>query len=354
MMSEYDRGRHMRVLFIYEQGQPLQAIHQLQCCAKAIRERFEGARIIFATNNSIPDVDVSWADKVYSTIAVKVQTNHEADGPWKYLHSAGWTDPNVRQTVYQSWSMLIRKLKPDCIVASGAQSAMLVAVLEGIRVIQVGDSQLVADVKDWPEISNFPELEHWLYHITGKTAGQLLDKPGVVFGAKDLDRDRSGLILRAAHDLAGVGQKAFKGKALAVWDERHPHTAVLIEKGRHLWGDDFALVGPDEAFSDGFSIESIAEAAPLIITQYDMLWSSKAIELGLPLFGSALRRYQVGIGERAEQGRLSYGLGEDMQMLEDYHQDSFVFDAWAKARSDGAASKFCDLGVALHALLEKR
>jgi hypothetical protein len=344
----------MRVLFIYEQGPALPSLHQLKCCAQALRAQFEGVRIILATNNNLPDVDLTWVDKVYSTVAVKIQTKHVAEGPWRYLHNAGWTDPNVRQTIYQSWSVLLRKLKPDAVVASGAHSAMLVAVLENFKVIQVGDSQLIADVKDWPKESSFPELEHWLYHITGRTAGQLIDKPGVVFAAKCLDRDRSGLILRVAPDLVGVGQKDFKGKVLAIWDNRHVHTPELIEKGQSLWGDGFVMITPEEAFTDGYSIESIAEAAPLIITQYDMLWSSKAIELGLPLFGTALRRHQVDIGERAEQARMSYGLAGDMRMLEDYHREGFVFDAWAKGRTEGAQNQFCDLGVALRALLAKR
>jgi hypothetical protein len=344
----------MRVLFIYEQGPALPSLHQLKCCAQALRAQFEGVRIILATNNNLPDVDLTWVDKVYSTVAVKIQTKHVAEGPWRHLHNAGWTDPDVRQTIYQSWSVLLRKLKPDAIVASGAHSAMLVAVLENIKVIQVGDSQLITDVKDWPIESGFPELEHWLHHITGHTAAQLIDKPGVVFAAKSLDRERNGLILRVAHDLTGVGQKDFKGQVLAIWDNRHVHTPELMEKGKRLWGNGFVVITPDEAFSDGYSIESIAEAAPLIITQYDMLWSSKAIELGLPLFGTALRRHQVGIGERAEQARMSYGLAGDMRMLDDYHREGFVFDAWAKGRTEGAQIQFCDLGVALQALLQKR
>jgi hypothetical protein len=344
----------MRVLFIYEQGPAQQSLHQLKCCAQALRAQFEGVRIILATNNNLPDVDLTWVDKVYSTVTVKIQTNHVAEGPWRHLHNAGWTDPTLRQTIYQSWSVLLRKLKPDAIVASGAHSAMLVAVLENIRVIQVGDSQLIADVKDWPKESSFPELEHWLHNITGRTAGQLIDKPGVVFAAKSLDRDRTGLILRVAPDLAGVGKKDFKGQVLAIWDTRHVNTTELMEKGQSLWGDGFVMISPEEAFTDGYSIESIAEAAPLIITQYDMLWSSKAIELGLPLFGTPLRRHQVEIGERAEQSRLSYGLSGDMRMLEDYHREAFVFDAWAKGRTESAKGQFCDLGVAMRALLEKR
>lgn len=344
----------MRVLFIYEQGPAHQSLQQLKCCAQALRAQFEGVRIILASNSHLPDVDLSWVDKVYSTVSVKIQSKHIAEGPWRHLHNAGWTDPNLRQTIYQSWAMLMRKLKPDCIVASGAHSAMMVAILEGIKVIQVGDSQLIADVKDWPAESGFPELEHWLYQITGHTAAQLIDRPGVVFAAKSLDRDRSGLILRVATDLVGVGQKDFKGQVLAIWDNRHIHTPELMEKGQALWGDGFVVMTPEETFTDGYSIESIAEAAPLIVTQYDMLWSSKAIELGLPLFGTALRRHQVDIGERAEQARLSYGLAEDMQMLEEYHRDSFLFKAWAQSRTDSAKGQFCDLGVALRALLEKR
>lgn len=343
----------MRVLFIYEQGPVHEAFSQLRLCASALRERFEGVEVIVATNGNVEGVDLSWADKVFSTLAIKVKTSHPAEGAWKHLHGAGWTDPEVRKTVYVSWSMLLRELKPDWVVTSGAQSAMLVSVFEEVPVIQVGAGNMIFEPKDWPESGIFPELEDWLYHVSGLTAGQLLDKPGLVFGARALEPQRAGLLLSVCNDMSTTPGAEFAGKVLAIWDERHRLTGALVEKGGRLWGDDFVMVSREGFFEKPFSMASLVERQCLIISNYDAHWSSQIIKHKLPHMGSPLVRYQTAIADRSEQIRFSFDLGDSLQMLDSYREEPYVFDAWAKGRGESAERQFCDIGDSLALLLRK-
>lgn len=343
----------MRVLFIHEQGPLYEAFSQLRACASALRERFAGVEVLLATNVNVGDVDLSWADKVFTALAVKVRSSHAAEGAWKHLHGAGWTDPEVRKTVFLSWSLLLREVKPDWVVTSGAQSAMLVSVLEEVPVIQVGGGNAIIEPRDWPKSEAFPELEDWLYYVTGKTAGQLLDKPGLVFGAHSLEPERQGLLLSVCDDLPGVSVEDFPGKVLAIWDDRHRLTSELIEKGRRYWGNDFQMVNREAFFQKPFSMPSMAERQCLVISNYDAHWSSMVIKHKLPHLGSPLIRYQTAIADRSEQARFSFDLGDSLQMLDSYREEPFVFESWANGRGESAERQFCDIGDGLSLLLKK-
>lgn len=343
----------MRVLFIYEQGPVQEAFSQLKMCASSLRARFEGIEVILATNSNVDGADLSWADKVFTTLAIKVKSTHPAEGAWKHLHGAGWTDPEVRKTVYVSWSQLLREFKPDWVVTSGAQSAMLVSVFEEIPVIQVGSGNMIFEPKDWPVSIVFPELEDWLYHVSGLTAGQLLDKPGLVFGARALEPQRDGLLLSVCNDMPAKSGAEFTGKVLAIWDERHRLTGDLVKKGDQLWGDDFVMVSREGYFKNPFNIESLVERKCLIISNYDAHWPSQVIKHNLPHMGSPLLRYQTAIADRAEKIRFSFDLGDSLQMLDSYREEPYVFEAWANGRGESAERQFCDVGDSLALLLRK-
>lgn len=334
----------MRVLCTWELGASAESMLQLRRCAQALREHFEGVEIILATEQDIAGADVSWADRYFSAPSVRVRTTRKGLGYWRHFHAAGWTAPAVRQSIYSNWSLVFREFKPDLVLACASPSALLVSVLEDVRVIQVGNGMHMPTDSDWPSDAPFPEFLHWLHFVTGRTLNELLNKPGLVFNARALDKKRNGLFFHV--DPLPETHERLDADVLAVWDDRHYLSDALRERGKSLWGDRFLMVSPARAWKERITTSRLSPEG-LLIGHYDPYWLTRSLSAGLPYMGSALHRAQGQIASRVQSVPMIFEFDETLGLLDAYHEAPEFFIRQTRLHRQPEHHEFSSLDSAI-------
>lgn len=337
----------MRVLFTWEYGSSLESIHYMRCCADTIRTQFSEVSIVLGTSNDVYELDVSWADEVYQTSKIRVESSHAASGPWAYLHRAGWTDPQMREVVFGAWASLIDHAKPDAVLACGSPSSLIVAVVMDIKAIQIGDGMLVFETADWPREPFFPELDDWAHDHGGLLVSELLDRPGLVFCASSIDRPRQGIKLNVLPALEPYSSHATQAEVIALWDRRHPLAQDLKDFGESLFGEAFEMHEPRRFLA---TRPSLRMYRPLLIGHYDSFWVTQAVYHGLPYFGIPNNRRGEYIAGKTE-GRVAYRLDPDFSLLRAYREEPVVFKIQAQERIGKKRQECYDLDVGVSAVL---
>lgn len=341
----------MRILCVFELGSPIESLSHLRQCVDSLRRHNDNVEVHLALKSDSGNADVSWADKIYGTPALKVKSDHDAHGYWRYLHTTGWTDPNLRVANCQIWGGLYKMIKPDYILSAGSPSAVLTASLHGIKVIHAGNGQFMPDSNSWPEICPFPELEAWLFVVTKLSAKRLFDHPGIVFSSKTIDVDRNGAFLHVYDDAIAQDGAEFSGDVLAIWDIRHELTGELIDLGRAIWKERFVLKSPEDFRASGFGLGSIKKNNPLIIGNYDALSMSLALSGKFGYMGAPLTRLQYAVAERAELKRLSYRLDEHLMMLRAHADEPFMLQSHGLSRGKENDSSFINIDLVMKLLV---
>lgn len=314
----------MKHLFIWENGDIGEFNLCASQCAKTIRLTGQ-SEILVATMNRTGDEKFSWADRVITGTGIKVKSSHAGSGLWQQLHNSGWTDPNIRSLVYESWSSLLRTEKPDVVYTWGSPSVTLICIMEDIKVVQMGSGANILEPSDTDNESDFPELQAWIYQFTDRPLGHLLHQPSFIFSDPRLDRKRTGMhfhlapLLDATIDI----ESAPLGN---VW----PNAEIIMVKGggeesKHLQDLLYALYGKQVAFMTkrdwyryGVGVISgyLRGNESLLITHFDPIIFSQALYYEMNHIGLALNNFERLIARNACNAGLGVQLSGHPERIE--------------------------------------
>jgi hypothetical protein len=331
-MMFYKLGGSMRILCVYELGSPIDSLDHLRQCAESMRRRHSDVEIYLALRGDTGGADTSWADKVLVTPIIKIKTSHSLHGYWKFLHETGWSDPQQRMIACTIWANLYRSVKPDYVFAAGSPSALLVASIENVKAIQIGNGRLIPSVDGWGDGCPFPELEAWMFLMTRHTVQKLLTHPSVVFSHRAIDEERLAPTFHVVDDLARPGGLSLDLDVLAVWNPRHRLTSVMRKYASETWGDRFHEVSLADLRIGGYDPRTLAKSRPLIIGNYDPMSVGMAIKHDLPYIGSPASKMQSLVSRRSEEKRITFRLDDDLMMLKSFADEPFVLQGHAAAR----------------------
>lgn len=185
----------MKILMTWEMGADTAHLDHLKLMAIALRQREERVHITLATTQALPKDSARWADDIYVTGRVQLKHPASSAGIMQHLHQLGWTSPDLRQSIFSTWSQIFNHVKPEVVIAEASPGALLTAILHEIPVIQTGyGSFLLSDI-DMVEHGDFPEFQQWLWSLTGRRLGALMNKPGLSFLPPGTDLKRPSLIM---------------------------------------------------------------------------------------------------------------------------------------------------------------
>lgn len=337
----------MRILCTLELDPSQESIYYLRLTADALRKKFVGSEVVFATNSPARDMNLLWADKVFVSPKVMVESKMSAPGPWGLYHSCGWTAENLRQDVYSTWAQLIRALKPDVVIACNSPSVVLVSVFEEVKCIQVGDGRYIPELSDWGNGSeNFPEFAAWVDAICDRPIGEAVNVPALIFTAQAIDRPRTGVKFNVLPELGDYSPRDSSADVIAFLNKDEHEAAEIIALASESIGSKFELR------SNVFEMDSCAGLglnAPLIIGHYDSFWLSHAISRGSPYMGLLLNGKGMKVRERA----LAAGVALDASTarLTEFFKSPDLFNTQFGLDAELRGQQCCAISVALEYLL---
>lgn len=341
----------MRVLFVFELGSPIESLDYLRQCANSLRNVHENVEVHLALKGEVGKADVSWADKMYSTPTFKTKSEYPVSGFWKFLHLTGWSDPQLRKVACSIWASIFRMVKPDYVFAVGSPSALLVASIEGIKAIQVGNGQFIPSISSWGDECPFPELESWLFLITRHTAQRLLTHPAIIFSNRAADEERNVPGFNVFDDVTKPDGISMDIDVLALWDQRHPLSERMRKLCKETWGSRFVEMSTEDFRVKGYDELSINQSKPLIIGNYDPLSVGIAIKHDLAYIGSPLNKLQLAVAEKCENKRICYRLDDQLMMLKSFAQEPYVLQGHAMARGEAGVKATANLDSVLSMLV---
>lgn len=306
----------MKHLFVWGRGDFSEFNACARLCAQKIRELGD-CEIIFATTNRIKAEGLDWADRVLTAPGVKVKSTHESTGVWKHLHEAGWTDPNVRSFVYETWASLFRSEKPDVVYSWGAYGVVLTSIFEEIRVIQMGSGVDILEPFDTDDESNFPELQAWIYHLTDIHPKTLLHQPSLIFCDPRVDRKRTNLHLHI-NPAVEHQNKTFDVSDILMIGNKSKESKELQTRMKALFSDKVIIISKQDWFKWASAVVNADQNhSPLLITHFDPVIFSQILYHGMKHIGLPVSSHEKMIADHARRSGIGHVFENGMENLEE-------------------------------------
>lgn len=324
----------MKILMTWEMDSNNIHLHHLRLIAHGLRQRYENLHIILASTQPIQAADASWANEVFLTSRVQFKHEHGATGLLANLCQLGWVAPDLRPWAFTSWSQLFRETQPDLVIAEASPGALLSAVLEDIPVIQSSNGLYMTGKEDMIESDVFPEFQQWLWHLTGKSYGQLMNKPGLSFCPSTVDSEKPGLVFNVS-------------PARWPWEEELPvfdeDVIILASPGElNETARQLAELGLTSRRIDQHRQPFTPSKNQILIGRYDRYSISVAAQFGSLYLGCKPLEKESGWAARCDAKKLSYRAESPdvMSMILSSIQLN-------KVRVQPVAGSYVEIGVAL-------
>lgn len=308
----------MKHLFIWENGDAGDFILCASQFAQVIRSAGE-SEILFATMNRIGSEDFSWADRVLTASGIKVKSSHTGKGHWQQLHNSGWTDPDLRALVYETWSALLRAEKPDVVYTWGSASATLICVMEDIKVIQMGTGANILEPEDTEGDCSFPELSAWIYQFTDRPLGKLLHQPSFIFCDPRVDRPRTGMYFHMAPTLTTlIGLESSPDAEIIMVKGMSKESRALQDQLEAMYGSNVAIMSRSQWYRCALAVLSrqLQGQQTLLFSHFDPIVFSQALYYGINHIGIAMGGFERTVADNAQSAGLGIQVSGHPETLE--------------------------------------
>ena len=332
----------MRILFASELGSAAENFHLMKIVAAELRVRQPQCEIILATSLKAKDVDISWADKGFSTPKFTFRHDAEGDGVIQQLHYLGWTTDELRKIQFNNWRTLLEELEPEQVICCNAPGAVIVATMLGCPCLTLATEPNVDESRS---LELFPELDAWSHDMVGMGIVELTNRPGIAFLSSMADAPRSSMMLNASpfeyvpRSTAVGPPLLLVGKLTADWKrvQSHLDTAGMAPD----------CLGVTELFADD-GLARLAGAKPaFVLGSYDFTSTSLALSLGVPYLGMPHTESERRQAAQLEGSKRSYRITSDPVMVDFLLASMPGFQRDAAARHETDQGGFCTIEGAL-------
>ncbi|AYG48400.1 hypothetical protein DV532_29630 (plasmid) [Pseudomonas sp. Leaf58] len=331
----------MRVLFASEMGSAAENFHLMKIVAAELRARMPQCEIILATSLKAKDVDISWADKGYSTPKFTFRHDAEGDGVIQQLHYLGWTTDELRKIQFNNWRTLLEELEPEQVICCNAPGAVIVATMLGCPCLTLATEPNVDESRS---LELFPELNAWAHDMVGMGVVELTNRPGIAFLSSMSDTPRSSMMLNASPfeyvaKSTAIGPPLLIGRLNDDWKAIQQHLQAC--------GLTPERIGTSELFSDD-TLARLACAKPsFVLGAYDFASTSLALSLGVPYLGMPQTELERRQAAQLEASKRSYRITSDPVMVDILLGSMPGFQRDAAARHEADQGGFCSIETAL-------
>jgi hypothetical protein len=335
----------MRVLFACELGSGAENFHQMKIVAAELRARTPNTEIFLATSLKAKDVDISWADRGFSTPKFTFRHDAAGEGVIQQLHYLGWTTEELRKIQFNNWRTMIEELEPDQVICCKAPGASIVATMLGYPCVS-----LVAepDVDSASSRELFPELDAWCHEMVGVGIIELSNRPGIAFLSALVDQPRSTMMLNAS-PFEHISLSDTQGPALLI-GTRLPAEWKAAQAHLDASGIEVQHIGIQDLYA-GDILTNLAKTPAFIMGSYDFTSTTLALSLGVPYLGMPGSETERKLASQLEASKRSYRLTSDPVMIDILLGSMQGFQRDARAKYEADRGGFCLIEDALDMVL---